>query len=164
MAAVLFGGLTFAQLAMADRPGNTEGKVVICHVPPGNPDNPQTIAVDPESAAEHLAEHELDSEGECGAEPSTCQECLDAMNEGLTSCEIGDTECVSDVFQNLSDCSLTCTGSVDIPDLFEISQACFNEVAIGFESCLGEAATFEDEVVCLEQYFFTLFACAQNGA
>ncbi len=56
LAAILLGGLTFAQSAMADRPGNTDPpKVVICHVPPGNPDNPQTIAVDPEEAAEHLA-------------------------------------------------------------------------------------------------------------
>ena len=85
MAAVLLGGLTFAQSAVADRPGNTDPpKVVICHVPPGNPDNPQTIAVDPEEAAEHLAEHEGDSEGECGADP----QCFD-MEDGV-SCEGGD--------------------------------------------------------------------------
>lgn len=51
-------GMSVLAPAMADRPGNTEDKVVICHVPPGNPDNPQTIAVDPDDAEDHLANHE----------------------------------------------------------------------------------------------------------
>lgn len=41
-----------------------EGKVVICHVPPGNPDNAHTIIVGAPAVPAHLAHG--DYEGECG--------------------------------------------------------------------------------------------------
>jgi hypothetical protein len=43
-------------------------KVTICHIPPGNPGNPQTITVGAPAVPAHLAEHG-DSIGSC-PEPS----------------------------------------------------------------------------------------------
>ena len=40
-----------------------QGKVTICHIPLGNPDNPQTICVDADAVPAHLAHG--DYEGEC---------------------------------------------------------------------------------------------------
>ncbi len=48
-------------------------KVDICHVPPGNPENVQTINISKAAAVFHLLLHEGDSEGACedpGEEPS----------------------------------------------------------------------------------------------
>ena len=42
-----------------------EGKTTVCHVPPGNPDNPQTITVGDSAVADHLANHPGDSLGPC---------------------------------------------------------------------------------------------------
>lgn len=43
----------------------SEGKTTICHVPSGNPDNPQTITVGNSSVADHLSNHPGDSLGPC---------------------------------------------------------------------------------------------------
>ncbi|ATX82591.1 hypothetical protein Ga0123462_1744 [Mariprofundus ferrinatatus] len=43
-----------------------EDKVTICHLPPGNPSNAQTLSVGASAVAAHLAEHG-DYLGECGA-------------------------------------------------------------------------------------------------
>jgi hypothetical protein len=42
---------------------NAEVKVLVCHVPPGNPDNPQTIEIGESALPAHLAHG--DTEGEC---------------------------------------------------------------------------------------------------
>lgn len=48
----------------ADAPdGEEEAKVAVCHVPPGNPDNPHTIEVDESALPAHLAHG--DTEGAC---------------------------------------------------------------------------------------------------
>jgi hypothetical protein len=47
-----------------------EDKVTICHVPSGNPDNPQTITMDASAVDAHFAEHPDDSLGPCADEPS----------------------------------------------------------------------------------------------
>ncbi|HJS49886.1 MAG TPA: hypothetical protein VJ745_06140 [Gaiellaceae bacterium] len=47
-----------------------EDKVTICHVPPGNPDNPQTITIGASAVPHHLEEHEGDSLGPCPDDPS----------------------------------------------------------------------------------------------
>ncbi len=54
MVAVIMGMSAFAP-AMADRPGNNEDNVLICHLPPGNPGNVQQIRVEPDEVANHLA-------------------------------------------------------------------------------------------------------------
>ena len=52
--------------------GTASTKVTVCHVPPGNPDNEQTIEVSEKAVDKHL-DHG-DYLGECGAEPEfdTC--------------------------------------------------------------------------------------------
>ncbi len=39
------------------RCGNNLNKVLVCHIPPGNPDNPQTICISPNAVPAHLAQH-----------------------------------------------------------------------------------------------------------
>jgi hypothetical protein len=43
-------------------------KFTICHVPPGNPENAQTITVAFPALVAHFANHGGDSFGECGSE------------------------------------------------------------------------------------------------
>ena len=42
-----------------------DGKVTVCHVPPGNEDNPQTLSVDASAVDAHLTEHAGDALGAC---------------------------------------------------------------------------------------------------
>jgi hypothetical protein len=42
-----------------------ETQVAICHVPPGNPDNPHTIMIGESAVPSHLANHPLDRVGAC---------------------------------------------------------------------------------------------------
>ena len=62
--------LAVTGLATADGPceEGPNGKVTICHVPPGNPDNAHTISVGPNAANAHLAHG--DSSVSCAS--STC--------------------------------------------------------------------------------------------
>ena len=57
----------------AARSANTcePGKVTICHLPPGNPDNPQTLCVDENAVSAHLAHG--DYQGECHPPTATPQ-------------------------------------------------------------------------------------------
>jgi hypothetical protein len=45
--------------------GHNGNKVILCHVPPGNPGNPQTICVDASAIPSHLALHPGDCVGPC---------------------------------------------------------------------------------------------------
>jgi hypothetical protein len=47
------------------RCGNNNSKVIICHVPPGNSGNPQTLCIAPSAVPAHLAEHDGDCLGVC---------------------------------------------------------------------------------------------------
>jgi len=48
----------------------TDGKkVYICHAPPGNPGNGQTLAVNINSVKDHLLSHSSDKLGQCGQDP-----------------------------------------------------------------------------------------------
>lgn len=51
--------------AIAVENGNNDHKVTICHVPPGNPNNPQTISIDESAVEHHFEEHPEDSLGPC---------------------------------------------------------------------------------------------------
>ena len=64
--AVSFGSLASEASAKGD-------KVEICHVPPGNPDNPQTLSVGPKAVKAHLKNHPGDSIGPCPA-PCVCDD------------------------------------------------------------------------------------------
>ena len=64
LVAVMMGMSAFAP-AMADKPGEVpnEGKSLVCHIPPGNPDKAHTISISEDDVQEHL-DHG-DSEGDC---------------------------------------------------------------------------------------------------
>ena len=44
---------------------NQEDGVLLCHVPPGNPNAARTVCLLPADAAAHILHHESDSCGEC---------------------------------------------------------------------------------------------------
>jgi len=46
--------------------GNSNGKVYICHVPPGNSGNPNTLSISTNAVASHLSGHPGDHLGFCG--------------------------------------------------------------------------------------------------
>ena len=64
MVAVIMGMSAFAP-AMADKPGNepNEGKVLVCHFPPGNPANFHTTSISEDDVQDHL-DHD-DFVGDC---------------------------------------------------------------------------------------------------
>ena len=45
--------------------GNKDNKVLLCHVPPGNPENEHTQCISPKAVAAHLENHEGDHCGPC---------------------------------------------------------------------------------------------------
>ena len=45
--------------------GNNDNKVLLCHVPPGNPENAHTICISPNAVAAHIEHHEGDHCGPC---------------------------------------------------------------------------------------------------
>ncbi len=45
--------------------GHNGQKVILCHVPPGNPNNPQTLCIAPGAVPAHLANHPGDCIGPC---------------------------------------------------------------------------------------------------
>ena len=52
----------------------TDGKkIYICHAPPGNPGNGQTLAVNVNSIKDHLLNHASDKLGKCGQDPCSQQ-------------------------------------------------------------------------------------------
>lgn len=59
--------VAFLVAAPASAAPSPDKKTVICHVPPGNPDNAHTIVVGNAAVPAHLAHG--DSLGECGQEP-----------------------------------------------------------------------------------------------
>lgn len=69
------------------------GKVVLCHVPPGNPDNPQQLCIDPSAVGDHLDNHEGDAIGSCdctAANPAFAP-CVDLTVDLLTDAFGGET-------------------------------------------------------------------------
>jgi len=88
--------------AFAARGGNA--KITICHIPPGDPDNPQTITVSEKAVPAHLAHG--DSEGECGGPPpGTC-------GTGNTCNFNGELFCEGDTFPAGDGCNTcACTSS-----------------------------------------------------
>jgi hypothetical protein len=49
------------------RCGQNGQKVLLCHVPPGNPSNPQTLCIAPSAVPAHLSEHSGDCLGACSS-------------------------------------------------------------------------------------------------
>jgi len=70
------------------------GKLKLCHVPPGNPDNPQELCLSQSAVTSHLAEHEGDATGPCELECTATNpafECVDLTVDLLTDKFGGET-------------------------------------------------------------------------
>ena len=71
--------------------GNNDNKVLLCHVPPGNPGNAHTLCISPNAVAMHLENHEDDHCGPCGDggplfQTGVVQPCPDDVNgDGVTN-------------------------------------------------------------------------------
>ncbi|MFO1434669.1 MAG: hypothetical protein U1F76_32065 [Candidatus Competibacteraceae bacterium] len=77
--ALCYGFLLFIGLTPGVASAGGE-KVTLCHVPPGDPNNPQELVVAPSAAKAHLKNHAGDHLGPC-AKPPECQtdnQCNDA--------------------------------------------------------------------------------------
>jgi hypothetical protein len=64
IASVMILGVIMPSMLIDDAFAKKDDKVTICHIPPGNPDNPQTIQVAENAVEAHLAHG--DTLGECG--------------------------------------------------------------------------------------------------
>jgi len=65
--------------------GNNDNKVLLCHVPPGNPANAHTLCISPKAVAAHLESHPGDHCGPCGDggplfQADVVQPCPDDVN------------------------------------------------------------------------------------
>jgi len=76
--------------------GKSSGKVYLCHVPPGNNSNPQTLSVSVNAVASHLGNHSGDRLGSCDESCGSAakggkkaQEPTTEDNFGNTAVEIG---------------------------------------------------------------------------
>ena len=52
-------------MSLLDKNGNPNGKVHLCHVPPGNPGNPQSLEISVNAVPAHLGNHAGDRLGKC---------------------------------------------------------------------------------------------------
>jgi hypothetical protein len=75
-------GGTFTVTAINVACGHNMDKIILCHVPPGNPNNPQTICVSASAIPSHLANHPGDCIGPCSLYyPRTVNELMTIVNE-----------------------------------------------------------------------------------
>jgi hypothetical protein len=63
--------------------GTNGKKIYICHSPPGNNGNPQTLSVNINSVAAHLENHPDDKLGQCGQNPCSAQQILVMSNNNI---------------------------------------------------------------------------------
>jgi hypothetical protein len=65
--------------------GQHTGKVLLCHVPPGNPANAHTISISPNAVAAHIGNHAGDALGSCNqtCAPSGSTKMLEGDDEGV---------------------------------------------------------------------------------
>ncbi len=84
-------------------------KVTICHIPPGNPGNPQTITVGFDAVLPHVALHG-DYVGSCTEDPVELQCKSDCLTKQTHACEIGDDECIDKLIEQIIQCSMSCEG------------------------------------------------------
>ena len=92
LTAILLGGLTFSQAAFAGQSGGgPPGKVTICHIPPGDPSDFETLEVSQNALPAHLAHG--DTLGPCLEEPT---------GDRITGClcDLPDDESATDLPEN----------------------------------------------------------------
>jgi hypothetical protein len=82
IALLVVAGVIVAAVSFA---GGT--KVTICHIPPGNPDNPQTITIGESAVDKHIGLHAGDYKGRCRnkiSEAEVCSGINDISKAGVT--------------------------------------------------------------------------------
>jgi len=154
-AAILFSSAVLAPQAFAGEKPNEAGKVTICH---NGDKGSETIKVSGNAVQKHIDKHG-DTIGECMIESSTCEQCLITNNEALEVCE--DAQCSIEALQNLSECSLTCTGDTSDPAV--IPQACWNETAPSLDVCIESVATNDGVLSCIFALNAALNSCSSTG-
>ncbi len=140
LAAILLGGLTFSQSALANGGGGQQ-KVTLCHVDQETGEE-ITITVGAPAVPAHLAHG--DNLGECSVVP-ICNECLGNAETAFDECrDAGGTidECRVEVEPSFSECALTCEGTEE--DKFDV---CFEAAQVQNLTCLIQGG---DTGVCLE--------------
>ena len=115
---ILISVLLLIPWPAAAAPGCGEGdtsKTTICHLPPGNPANAQTLCVGNAAVAAHLDNHPGDSVGPCGpascgngaCEPELGEDCVtcgEDCSEGIVCCQEAQGICSS------AACCAACAG------------------------------------------------------
>lgn len=129
--AMAIGALASVSMLLATPAAADNSKVVICHIPPGNPGNAQTITVGEKAVAAHMKHG--DWLGQCA---SGCLSAADCEDENLCT----DDECLSN-----GECSHT---AVDCDD----SNACTEDLCEPLEGCLyppvSAPTVCDDQDVC----------------
>jgi hypothetical protein len=98
---------------------SSEGKITICHVPPGNPENAHTITISLSAYEKHVEKHGDDeapeTEGDCTETDPTCDAGTTLCDEACVDGEIANGVCDYDLLW-----CLTTTGRDDEANLEEM--------------------------------------------
>ena len=86
--AVVFTLLALLAAGATYGPLNAGAKVVICHVPPGNPEQAKTLSIGARAAAKHLAVRVEDSLGGCSQISGCAGIALAACESAVEGCDI----------------------------------------------------------------------------
>ena len=105
------------QLCPNDRCGHEGDKSAICHLPPGNPENAQSLCIADSAVAAHFDEHEGDSCGAC-PEPEVQP---DAGIPEEPSCEETKEGCPEPTCEELGNCP--------------VEEFCGDQACTGLECC-----------------------------
>jgi len=151
-----------------------KGKVTVCHVPPGNPGNPQTLCIGAAGVPAHVPGHVAtgDHLGECASNPCGDGTCDEQGGEDCSTCELdcGTCEfCGDNVCNNGEDCG-TCPGDCGAccgngtcePERDENCSTCEADCACGTgEACSNGACT---SAGCCDVGTSHCFTCDPSGA
>ena len=114
-----------------------EGKILICHVPPGNPNNPQTLSINPNALFNHQG-HCDDTDGPCETVPDDSPPGSNGGSGGNGECEFGVPDCAGVCNGKATyDCMGICQG----PHELDCAGNCFNptsEEPPAVKDCSGE--------------------------
>jgi len=154
LSAILLGGLTFSQSALANG-GGGQVKVTLCHVDQETGEE-ITITVGAPAVPAHLAHGDILGPCDEEPEPTTCEECSIASSDALILCD-GELNCMISAQQEFAECTLTCEG-----DHNGIPEACFNSLSGGFSNCLDFATTPDELETCEQEYVEQQIDCAAN--
>jgi len=98
---ILVSGTLGFVLSSPDAYAAPAPKITICHIPPGNPANPQTITISVSATLAHFTLHPGDSFGSCNADSQCVEQCL---FKAVRQCFPGQTECIIENVVAVSAC------------------------------------------------------------